>query len=232
MSEPTLHHLQVRRSARYALLGAPGPETRQLWFVLHGYRQLAGRFIRRFGPIEAPGRVVVAPEALNRFYVGDSPGRHGPEARVGGTWMTREDREAEIQDYVAYLDQLHGRLSQAAGEGGASAVDTVVLGFSQGAHTAARWAVRGSVRPRALILWGEASPLDMDVVEAGQALSGVRVLSVQGRRDDHVTQGLLDADGARWEAAGIRVERLWHEGGHALDGPLLVRLAQELRTRR
>ena len=48
----------------------------------------------------------MAPEALSRFYADVTPGRHGPTSTVGATWMTREDRENEIRDYVAYLDEM------------------------------------------------------------------------------------------------------------------------------
>ncbi|NIP78275.1 MAG: phospholipase, partial [Gemmatimonadetes bacterium] len=83
---------------------------REVWFVLHGYGQLAERFVRRFDAL--PGvrdgmRAVVAPEALSRFYVEEEvTGPHGPESRVGATWMTRADREHEIRDYVEYLDRV------------------------------------------------------------------------------------------------------------------------------
>ena len=152
----TLHHILVPRTARYALLGAPGPEIREIWMVLHGYRQLAHRFIRRFRPVAQPHRLVVAPEALNRFYVGDAPGRHGPGSTVGGTWMTREDREVEIADYVRYLDLLHDQV-----QGWLPApVPVVALGFSQGCHTLSRWAAYGASRLRAAVFWGTPDVLE------------------------------------------------------------------------
>ena len=222
--EPTLHHLSVPRSARYALLGAPGPGVSELWMVLHGYRQLAHRFIRRFGGLASPARLVAAPEALNRFYVEDAPGRHGPASRVGGTWMTREDREAEIRDYVGYLDRLHNHLQ---GDLPAPA-PTVVLGFSQGCHTAARWTAYGAVRPRAVILWGEVLPGDLDMDRAGAAWEGVRLVSVQGREDAHITPELMGAQEEQAGRAGVALEVRWHEGGHGLDRELLLELAREL----
>ena len=86
------HHLAVAKTARYYSLGEPGPATRQLWFVCHGYGQLAGRFLRHFEPLDDGSRVIVAPEGLSRFYLSESPA----ERRVGASWMTREDRLVEI----------------------------------------------------------------------------------------------------------------------------------------
>ena len=96
------HQLTVSRTARYHQLGELSAMTRRVWFVAHGYGQLAAYFIRHFAPLTAadPHLVVVAPEGLSRFYL------NGTGGRVGATWMTKEDRLAEIEDYVAYLNQL------------------------------------------------------------------------------------------------------------------------------
>ena len=37
------------------------------------------------------------PEGLSRFYLDDPRKRHGPDAPIGASWMTREDREHEIR---------------------------------------------------------------------------------------------------------------------------------------
>ena len=104
-------HLTVQRTARYYTLGAAGPGLRQLVVACHGYGQLAGRFIRHFAPLDDGSRLVVAPEALSRFYL-DEPGTApAAERRVGACWMTREDRLHEIDDYVRYLDALYARVT-------------------------------------------------------------------------------------------------------------------------
>src|SRR5712691_3738407 len=97
------YHIGVTRTARYFTLGGSPREVAEVWFVCHGYGQLAGRFLRHFEPLAGGTRLLVAPEALSRFYVEDTtvPAR---ERKVGATWMTREDRLSEIDDYVRYLD--------------------------------------------------------------------------------------------------------------------------------
>src|ERR1019366_2165212 len=102
---PSQHHIPVQKTARYYTLGQIGPEITDVWFACHGYGQLASDFAAEFECIEAPERLIVVPEALSRFYVPAGPGLHGPDAKVGATWMTREDRESEIADYVSYLDE-------------------------------------------------------------------------------------------------------------------------------
>ncbi|MEJ2541857.1 MAG: phospholipase [Gemmatimonadota bacterium] len=214
----------MTRRARYARLGEASPSVRELWIVLHGYRQLAGRFIRRFDAVAAPDRMVVAPEALNRFYLDDGPGRHGPESRVGATWMTREDRESEILDYVDYLDRLHHHLRGSL----ARDVRTVGLGFSQGTHTLARWAALGRARLDTLIFWGEVLPPDLDLDAARAGFGDARLLSVQGREDGHLTPALLERQERQMSTLGRSLPVHWHPGGHRLERHALERVVDLL----
>ena len=140
--------LRVRRTARYYTAGPPPGEARAAWVVLHGYGQRADDFAAQFAAVVEAGSCVVAPEALSRFYP------EGTRGRVGASWMTRAHREAEIADYLAYLDALVERLF------GKRPLPLHVLGFSQGAATAARWAARRLGRDdsvQSLTLWATAS---------------------------------------------------------------------------
>src|SRR6266513_3311805 len=133
----TEHHIEVRRSARYYTLGEPSAETRDVWFACHGYGQLAADFIKEFEIIAHPTRVIVAPEALSRYYAANEPGFHSSESKVLASWMTREDREAEIDDYVAYLDAVYADVFESLDR---ARVTVHALGYSQGAATVSRWA--------------------------------------------------------------------------------------------
>ncbi len=132
-------HLIVPRSARFAIMGSFEAELAEVWIVCHGHGQLARRFLSRFLPLERPDRLFVAPEALSRFYL--EPPRTGPRAAltpVGASWMTAEDREAEIDDQVNYLDLLHDHIFELIDR---ASVRLWVVGFSQGTATAARWVI-------------------------------------------------------------------------------------------
>ncbi len=224
MTEPRLspRHIQVARTARYYAMGGSGDGVDEAWFVLHGYRQAARRFARRFEVLDAPGRIVVVPEALSRFYVDPSPGRHGPEHRVGASWMTREDRDNEIADYVAYLDAV---ASEVAGTAAPSVRRRVVLGFSQGAHTASRWVVLGRPTATELVLWGAglATDLSPDALAAG--LDGVRVTFVRGEDDRHRHPREEASQDALLEDLGVSFRVLVHPGGHEIAPEPLLDLA-------
>ena len=225
----TEHHVEVPRTARYYTVGDRGT-ARAVWVALHGYGQLAGYFARHFAA-HAAGRLVVAPEALSRFYVARESGpaeggAAGEPARVGATWMTREDRLAEIADYVRYLD----RALDSAAAGLDIAPDSLgVLGFSQGAATAARWLAhrhrRGLAVPGRTVIWGGALPPDLDLAGAdGEALRATRLTLVVGERDEFATAAGVAEQEARLAAAGVAYALVRYAGGHRLDGATLGRV--------
>ena len=213
------HHLKVERTARYWTLGTP-ESAEEVWLVLHGYKQLARRFIRRFKPIDNGLRLIVAPEALSRFYVSQEQGRHGVASVVGATWMTREDRLNEIRDYVEYLDQLVVRI-----EGETGKVPLTVVGFSQGVATAARWAISGSRAPSRLILWGDFSPPDIDLKLARQRLESVESIMVRGTEDRALSSQLKQEEDERLREGGIDYRTISYPGGHDIDEQTLLTLA-------
>src|SRR5437667_4129795 len=145
------HVFSTPRTARCFTLGSPQGAT-DVWFVCHGYGQLASRFLERFRALEAERRCIVAPEGLSRFYLTESPA----ERRVGASWMTREDRLNEIDDYVRYLDGVYGNVVPRNAR-------VTALGFSQGTATVCRWAGLGSSRIDRLIVWGGEVPPDLDL---------------------------------------------------------------------
>lgn len=217
-------HLEVRRTARYYTTGDVGPATRSLWFVLHGYRQLASRFLRRFEPIATATRTIVAPEALSRFYIEEEVGGpHGPESRVGATWMTREDRLHEIDDYVSYLDALHAELTRKTPD-----AHVVVLGFSQGSATAGRWATLGNARIDRLVLWAGALPHDLDETSAAPKLRALRPVFVVGQQDRWAGPDSWTHEEARLRALDIPTEMITHEEGHVIERAALDTLATRI----
>ena len=220
--EPHAHHIRVQRTARYFTLGGRADlAATSWWFVLHGYGQLAGDFIRFFSDLAADDSCVVAPEALNRYYVVNpdvAPARDRP---VGATWMTREDRASEVADYVEYLDAV---FDEVTGGGLVDGNRVNVIGFSQGAATAARWIAHGRVPATRLVLWGGLVPPDAELTRGPQALRGVPLTFVLGSRDHYVSEAALDEDVARMGRAGINASVVRFDGGHAVSRAALRQL--------
>ena len=218
------HHIPVSRTARYCTAGGAGPALREVWFVCHGYAQLASRFIRHFEPVAAAHRLIVAPEALSRFYV-ERPGQPHSHVPVGASWMTREDRLSEIDDYVEYLDAVHAEIFR---EVPRADVSVLVLGFSQGVATAARWLSRGAARAERLVLWGGLLPQDLDYAAAASGLRDAEMTLVVGDHDEHIGSADLAAQSERLEHHGIVPRIVRYGGGHHLDGGVLLGLADSV----
>ena len=213
--------MRIPRTARYWTEG-DAATARDVWLILHGYGQLAADFLRAAGPLAGAGRLVVAPEALSRFYSSASEGGSHAGAGVGASWMTREDRDHEIADYVSYLDALLSRVMAALDP----APRVHVLGFSQGVATAARWVAAGGVRPATLVLWGSVPPADLD--EAGRGrFAGLDVRLVHGTKDRLVVPEALEATVSRLRRDGAQVTIRTFEGGHRLDDGVLAALAAD-----
>jgi len=220
---PIEHAITVPRTARYYTLGPTHGFPRELWFVCHGYGQLAGRFIEQFAPIDDGTRLIVAPEALSRFYLDSIPERRNQrEPRVGATWMTREAREDEIADYVAYLEQL--ALEMKHHLSGASP-RIVVLGFSQGTATVSRWLATSELRADQLVLWGGQIPPELDLAAWEERLQGAHITLVVGESDEYATPKIVAAEAERLSTSGVEFALQRFAGGHVIDQGALEMLA-------
>lgn len=210
-----VHHITVPRTGRYFLLGERrGAE--EIWFVLHGYSQLASTFLKWFEPVAKPGRLIVAPEALSRSYFDETTAR-----RVGASWMTKEDREAEIEDYVRYLDQLATELV-----GSIPPVPRLEIhGFSQGAATACRWATYGRFSVKRLVLWGGTVPPDIDLERLRAHLKDASLVVAVGDRDQFISAENVRNEQARLLGLGVNVSIRQFSGGHVVDRSSLVAIA-------
>jgi len=212
------HHLSVKRTARYFALGDPA-RAEQVWFACHGYGQLAARFLEKLRVLDDGRRYLVAPEGLSRFYLSES----AAERRVGATWMTREDRLAEIDDYVRYLDDVYADVFASIDR---ARVTVHALGFSQGTSTVSRWAAMGKAQIDRLTLWGGEFPpdLDVNVDTVVSRLRGVQLALVYGRSDEYITPKVIQTITSRLRQYGIPYDEIPFEGGHELNEAVLRRL--------
>jgi hypothetical protein len=92
------HDIQFTFKARFYTLGKLTSNTKQIWFVLHGYGQLAGYFIRKFSALEEQN--ILWHEGLSIL-----PRKQSMVMKVGATWMTKTlaDIENYLQTSILYL---------------------------------------------------------------------------------------------------------------------------------
>lgn len=206
------HQLTAQRTARYFTLGH-AQTANSHWVVLHGYGQQAEFFIRHFDGL--PRAYVVAPEGLSKFYI------DGLGGRIGASWMTALDRDLEIADQAAYLNQvLENELPKAT--------PPVVLGFSQGATTAARWVIQQKIEVKALVMWAGNLPHDVPLETLGQHLQNTPVHVVLGLDDPFIKIAELNEKLAPVREVLPQLEVHTFNGAHVMHAPTLASIYQSI----
>lgn len=148
------NEIVFNQTGRYFTAG--NPTAKNLLVVLHGYGQLASYFLEKFSALNQENYFIVAPEGLHHFYV------NGTNGRVGASWMTKEDRELDIKNYVTYLDAIFDKILATS-----NFEKKFLLGFSQGGATAARYMILGQTKFENFLLWAAVFPPDMKEAIAG-----------------------------------------------------------------
>lgn len=174
-------------------------ESSVLLYVLHGYGQLARFFIRKFAGIK--NVTIVAPEGMHRFYI------EGTSGRVGASWMTKEARELDIKDNLNWLNALHQSITSEQ-----RYEKVILLGFSQGGATAARWQNSKPDLFHALILWACVFPPDL---ESPSYDAGDNSFFVIGEDDQYYNGTAMQNAISDYKKIGF--ETRIFEGGHDID---------------
>lgn len=210
--------ITTAKTARYFTLGALDDHTTEVWFVCHGYGDLAPHFLKNFKPIKSKERFIIAPEALSRFYL------KGYSGKVGASWMTKEDRLNDIKDYVNYLDSLyHSLLYDKKSE-----VDVNVLGFSQGAATVCRWISNGNCSIKNLVLWAGLFPPDLDLKINREIFQGFNTWLVYSSADPHLKSKKVQNQDQVLAEHKIPHQTISYEGKHEITEEGLNELLNKL----
>ncbi len=209
-----MNHAEVdfNFKARYYKLGERTSSTKQIWWVFHGYGQLAQFFIKKFQCLIEQEIYVIAPEGLSRFYL------DGNSGRVGATWMTRENRLIDIENYIQYLETILKIEPN-------SDIQITLFGFSQGAATASRWALSGKIKFDRIILWSGLFPPDMDFEKGSHLLKGKKVIEVLGKNDSFITPARLEEMKSLNKQLKINPTFIEFEGKHEINEAILKEIA-------
>lgn len=197
-------NIKVPRTARYYISGNLNNKTKNVWFVLHGYGQLAKDFIKWFDELANEETVVIAPEALSKFYL------NGGYGNIGATWMTKEDRENEIKDYVNYLDELYAMLISRKQK---STITVNAIGFSQGAATLSRWVILGKSKIDKVIFWAGEIPNDLDYSK----LKNIETHLVFGNKDSIFPGDFYKTQEKLLDKFEVKYKTHIFEGGHEVN---------------
>ena len=204
------HKLISKKTFRYQQIGELDKAT-HLLIVLHGYGQLAEFFIRKFNDVPE-NYLVIAPEGMHRFYL------NGTSGRVGASWMTKEDRESDIRDNLIWLNQLLNELKAKK-----KFEKIILLGFSQGGATAARWYYSSKNEINHLILWASVFPPDLEKPENSNNSENYFVI---GTEDEFYNSEAQKSEIEFYQKIGFQT--LQFKGKHNVEIRALNRILEEI----
>jgi len=206
------HHISVTRTARYYTLGELNNNTKDIWILIHGHKQLAGKFILNFSELSDKGSFMITPEGLMRFYL------QGDYGDIGASWMTKEDRESDIKDYVSYLDKLYFDFIEPKAKKFNLKINA--LGFSQGATTLSRWLSLGKAKIDKAVFWCGAVAHDVDFSKA-QNLRQTEIHQVFASNDQYYDANFPKQQKEILVKAGLNPKTYIFNGGHEVSVKLM-----------
>ena len=210
MSEIQEFGIAVSKKMRYYTLGNVD-KADTLLIVLHGFGQLSKFFIKKFEFLPE-NYLILAPEGMHRFYL------QGNSGRVGASWMTKEARELDIEENTKALTTL---LEKVKSEKQFSKI--MLLGFSQGGATAARWYFSNPKQFDHLILWASVFPPDLEKPALEINNKNYFVL---GNQDEYYTEEQQLSEIATYKEIGFNT--IYFEGKHDIHQATLSKLLAKI----
>ena len=174
-------------------------------------------FIEKFKFSNSEEHFIIAPEGLSKFYSRNMTGR------VGACWMTKEDRENEIEDYLAYLDEVIENLVDKSFD--LNNIVFNVFGFSQGCATASRWAKHTHLKVDNLVLYGGGLAHEL---LSENFFDDTSVFLLIGDEDPFVNRTQKDKLLKELENLEINHQSITYTGGHKVLTEVLENLVIKL----
>jgi predicted esterase len=208
----TENKLSIEKTIRYYTIGEI-EKANYLLISLHGYGQLPSYFGRKFEDL-SEDIFIVLPEGMHRFYL------EGSSGRVGASWMTKEAREDDINDNLNYLEQIIDLIKVKK-----SFQKIILLGFSQGGATAARYFYeRNSINH--LILWACIFPPDLKIEDEVKKENQTNYF-VLGNEDPYFKEIKFSETVNFYSNLGFTIIK--YDGNHSIDSITLKNLLISLK---
>ncbi len=212
MQEAIHHKIKIQKTAHYYTLGQLSANTRYLWLVCHGYGQLASRFIQKFRQLDPKRHFVIAPEGFSRFYWG------GVTGEVVASWMTKNDKQEEIEDHTNFLNSIYRKYAGIAPQ----ECEWIMLGFSQGNATIIRYLERFQPSFKNLLIWAGRLPRESCGEEFTRYLNQGSLHYFYGNEDIYVTTERIGEEREFMKHTGLQFNIHQFEGEHRVDKKALA----------
>ena len=212
-------NISISKKARYFQLGKISEHTKTIWFVFHGYGMLSQYFIKKFKSLENNQSVIISPEALSRFYIGEN------YDRVGASWITKEDKLNDIDDNNNYLNSLFKLTTKNID---LNSINIHVLGFSQGGATACRWILNSNIKINSLCLWGADIPVDCLSENNREKWEQFKTTLIIGKRDEFISDENKAKFAKLLNSYNLNYDTIEYDGTHKIIEEVLIDYIQRI----
>ncbi|MGI0107128.1 alpha/beta hydrolase [Salinimicrobium sp. WS361] len=198
----------------YSTLNEQTEKTENLWVVFHGIGYLSKYFLKYFRHLNQEKNYIIAPQAPSKYYL------NGKYEHVGASWATRENTQQEIQNVLAYLDEVYEN------EGLKNAKNLILFGYSQGVSIVTRWMAQRQIEPSMLIL--NSGRIPSELKPSDFAFFEGQVNFVYGTEDPFIDKDFLESEEKRIkELFPKNLKFVPFNGGHEVNKEVIVKLAGE-----
>lgn len=213
MINPVEKKVSYQISNSYSTLNEFTSKTKNIWVVFHGIGYLSRYFLKYFKHLDPEENYIIAPQAQSKYYLTDKY-RH-----VGASWLTKENTEAEIENTLAYLDEVYKT------ENLKDAPNLILMGYSQGVSVTTRWVARNRIECSKLILHSGGLPKDLKS-EDFEFLKNTQITMIYGTSDEYLNEERLKKEHSKAkDLFGEKLEIISFDGGHEVNARLISKFA-------
>lgn len=205
--------VSYRTTNTYSTLNQFTPKTKYVWVVFHGIGYLSRYFMKYFRHLNPENNYIIAPQAPSKYYL------NGQYKHVGASWATRENTEQEMQNILAYMDELYNQ------ENLQKAPNLILFGYSQGVSVVSRWVARRKIRCEKLILNSGRLPTELSPGDFA-FLESTEISFVYGTDDPFVNREVFESEEKRIrELFPYNLKFIPFDGGHEVNKEVILKLA-------
>ena len=170
-------YVQTDLKAPYFTFGELNSKTPAIWISCHGYGQLGEFFMKKLEPFAELGHYGIVLQGLHKFYY--------TEQRVGASWMTKHDREVDLENQQTYFKRV---IETEYGDLDLSKVKVNLLGFSQGVSAIARLLFHLQLPCDNLVFWAGGFPPELPGSDISFLKDHYKLIVAIGDKDQYYNE--------------------------------------------
>ena len=172
-------HVSYQTINTYSTLNHMTSTTKNVWIACHGIGFLSKYFISYFEELNPEDNYIIAPQAPSKYY------QTKAYKYVGASWLTKENKEIEIENVLNYLDSVLEKENLPEDK------KIILMGFSQGVSIVTRWLVQRKIHCDHLVIHSGSIPLEF-TKENFSYLPNLKTTVIYGNKDEYLNQDKLE----------------------------------------